>query len=46
MRGNERVLDGFGSLLPYRPTLGPTDLGNPFKLGQNKIKKKIVDLVL
>jgi len=40
MRGNERVLAGFGSLLLYGPALGLTDLGIPFKLGQNKIKEK------
>jgi len=31
------VLAGLEFLPPYGPALGPTDLGSPFKLGQNKV---------
>jgi len=27
-----RVLAGLGSMAPYGPALGPTDLGQPFKI--------------
>jgi len=33
---NESVSAGLGALVPYGPTLGPTRLGQPFKIKAEK----------